>query len=554
MCGIFSFLKNNDSTENLVRLYYSFMKGQGRGPENSSFQEVFKNIHFGFHRLAINGLNNASNQPITKDGVILICNGEIYNHKELVQENKYTMKTDSDCEVIIDLYNSYGFEYTIQQLDGVFAINLLDIRNPDAPKLYVGRDPFGVRPLFYFDNDDVFGFASEMKMIRHYEKDTDKLFNIKQFTPGHYRCIEYNEIESKWEHNDCIQYFNTNVTQTVSDEESALQLIRSTLMTAVEKRVDNTDRPIACLLSGGLDSSLICALVNRLYANENRKLETYCIGLEGSVDLVYAKKVADFIGSKHHEVIVKEEDFLKSLKHVIYTIESYDTTTVRASVGNYLISRYIKENSEAKVIFNGDGSDEVSGGYMYFHCAPNSSHFDAECKRVLKDIAYFDVLRSDRSISTNGLEARTPFLDKDFVRAYLSISKDIRFHAANGKCEKYLIRKAFDDMNLLPKEVLWRTKEAFSDGVSSHQRSWYEIIQEFVENKVTKDDLKSVTYNVPTTFEQRFYRKCFQNYYGNAHDKVIPYFWMPRFVDNATDASARTLDIYKETMDSTTSD
>lgn len=554
MCGIFSFLKKNISHENLVHLYYSFMKGKGRGPENSSFEEVFKNIHFGFHRLAINGLNSESNQPITKDGVILICNGEIYNHKELVKENNYSMNTDSDCEVIIDLYILYGFEYAIQQLDGVFAINLLDIRNPDAPKMYVCRDPFGVRPLFYFENNDVFGFSSEMKMIRHYEKDTAKQFNIRQFAPGHYKCIEYNEIDSTWIHNSPVQYYNTNVAQTVMEEVSALDLIRTTLMKAVEKRVDNTDRPIACLLSGGLDSSLICALVNRLYANETRKLETYSIGLEGSVDLIYAKKVADFIGSDHHEVVVSEEDFLSALKHVIYTIESYDTTTVRASVGNYLISKYIKENSEAKVIFNGDGSDEVSGGYMYFHCAPNSSYFDAECKRLLNDIAYFDVLRSDRSISTNGLEARTPFLDKDFVHAYLSISKDLRFHAANGKCEKYLIRKAFDDMNVLPKEVLWRTKEAFSDGVSSHKRSWYEIIQEFVENKVTKDELKSVTYNVPTTYEQRFYRKCFQEFYGTTHDDVIPYFWMPRFVSNATDASARTLDIYKETMNSTTLD
>ena len=161
MCGIFSFLTKKVSKEALIHLYYSFMKGQSRGPEHSSFSEVFKNIHFGFHRLAINGLNEISNQPIKKNGIILICNGEIYNYKQLIKKNNYTMNTNSDCEVIIDLYLTYGFEYTIQLLDGVFAINLLDIRNPDAPKLFIGRDPFGVRPLFCFSNDNSFGFSSE---------------------------------------------------------------------------------------------------------------------------------------------------------------------------------------------------------------------------------------------------------------------------------------------------------------------------------------------------------------------------------------------------------
>ena len=552
MCGIFSFLKNKLSKEEYEQLYISFMNGSKRGPEYSSLAEVFKNVFFGFHRLAINGLNSESHQPLYHDGIYLICNGEIYNYKQQIKENNFKMNTDSDCEVIIHMYLKYGFEYTIQMLDGVFAINLLDVRNPDTPKLYVARDPFGVRPLFSFSNDDTFGFTSEVKMIRDYETSKQLSYNIEQFKPGHYQCIEYHEIKNTWIHNTPVKYYSTNVVQHINTEEPALEAIRTSLMAAVEKRVDNTDRPVACLLSGGLDSSLICALVNKLYAKNDRKLETFSIGLDGSVDLKYARLVAKHIGSKHNEIVVSEEEFLSALKHVIYTIESYDTTTVRASVGNYLVSRYIRENSDAKVIFNGDGSDEVCGGYMYFHCAPNSSFFDMECKRLLDDIAYFDVLRSDRSISSNGLEARTPFLDKNFVQTYFSIDKDVRCHGQHKQCEKYLLRKAFSKMNLLPDEVLWRTKEAFSDGVSSHKRSWYEIIQEHVGN-ITFDSsiLKHFTHNVPITYEQKYYRKCFEEFYGAKHASIIPYFWMPKFVKNATDASARTLDIYKQTMDNT---
>ena len=241
-------------------------------------------------------------------------------------------------------------------------------------------------------------------------------------------------------------------------------MINESLSEAVRKRVNNTDREIACLLSGGLDSSLITALVKKMCPN--KQLTTWSIGLKGSEDLKYARMVADHLGTVHNEIVVSEYDFLNCIESVIQAIESYDTTTVRASVGNWLISKYIKENSDCKVVFNGDGSDEVCGGYMYFHCAPDSIEFDKECKKLLKEIHFFDVLRSDRSISSHGLEARTPFLDANFVSTYLSIPANIRNHSENKCCEKYLLRRAFDN-GLLPKEVLWRTKEAFSDGVSS---------------------------------------------------------------------------------------
>ena len=245
------------------------------------------------------------------------------------------------------------------------------------------------------------------------------------------------------------------------------------LKESVRKRVDNCERDVASLLSGGLDSSLISALVCReYYEKTGTKLETYSIGLEGGVDLKYSELVANHIGSKHTTITVSEEDFISSIEDVIYDIESYDTTTVRASVGNWNVAKYIKENSNAKVIFNGDGADELMGGYMYFHCASNNKEFHDETLRLLSDISKYDVLRSDKSISSHGLEPRTPFLDKEFTRFYISIPIEYRNHNIFGNCEKYLIRKAFEIYcpDLLPKEVLWRKKEAFSDGVSSQKK------------------------------------------------------------------------------------
>ena len=271
------------------------------------------------------------------------------------------------------------------------------------------------------------------------------------------------------------------------------------------------------------------------------------IGLKGSEDLKYAQLVADHIGSKHTTIEVSEDEFFDAIPDVIRDIESYDTTTVRASVGNWLIGKYISENSNAKVIFNGDGADELMGGYLYFHKAPNATEFDCECKRLLKEIYTFDVLRSDKCISSHGLEPRTPFLDRGWVQYYLSIPSHIRFHINPtapelNNCEKFLTRMSIARQYpaLLPDEVLWRTKEAFSDGVSSLNRSWYEIIQEKIRFlDIDKSyEHRIYNHNNPTTPEQKYYRYIFEkNFKGNGN--IIPRFWMPNYV-NATDASART--------------
>jgi len=363
---------------------------------------------------------------------------------------------------------------------------------------------------------------------------TDQIYKAEQFTPGSY--MEINMDNGK---QITKQYFNS-VCATNPDyfpTEYYHICIKNALTAAVNKRVNNTDREVACLLSGGLDSSLITALVAEALPDPSI-LKTWSIGMEGSEDLRYAEMVAKHIGTNHHSIILSKQEFLDAIPEVIYTIESYDTTTVRASVGNWLISKYIRANSRAKVVFNGDGSDEVTGGYMYFHLAENALEFDHECKRLLKDICYFDVLRSDRSISSHGLEARTPFLDKNFVQMYLSIPAENRFSEMKStKIEKYLLRKAFDGTKLLPHNVLWRTKEAFSDGVSTQKESWFETIQNFAKEKY-----KDMNIDGPTA-EKYWYRELFNQYYPNCKE-VIPYMWMPKFVE-ATDASARTLDIYK---------
>lgn len=535
MCGIFAVISSNNNDPAFKAL--DFHKGTNRGPENSSLQKVNENILFGFHRLAINGYQNPdSKQPMYIGNCVLICNGEIYNWKELHNMLNIPAKTGSDCEIIIHLYKKFGMEYTLNKLDGVFSFVLYD---RETDNVFIARDPFGVRPLFISSNKNssdhyFYAVSSELKMMTR--PINDDTYAAKQFRPGSYAIINLRQggMTEK-------QYYNNVSTENTSwmqDKNRYLLSIRDNLIESVKKRIDNTDREIACLLSGGLDSSLITALVAKFHGTKN--LHTWSIGMKGSEDLRYAKKVADYLGTQHHSIELSTEEFINAIESVIEAIESYDITTVRASVGNWLISKYIKEKSDAKVIFNGDGSDEVTGGYMYFHYASNALEFDNECKRLLTDIHYFDVLRSDRSIASHGLEARTPFLDKNFVQSYLSIPAKYRYDAMKEtKIEKYLLRKAFDNESILPHDVLWRTKEAFSDGVSAQKESWFEVIQNYAKNKYKDMD--------GPTSEKYLYREIFNKYYPSCKD-VIPYMWMPKFVD-ALDASARTLSVYKSKHD-----
>ena len=567
MCGIFTLL-NNYTIFKKEFVHEQFMKGQKRGPEFSKLEQFGLVCLLGFHRLAINGLNNSSNQPIIIGDIALICNGEIYNYKELYKIMGITPVTQSDCEVIIHLYVRYGIKQTLQMLDGVFAFVLCDcsMNNPNS-KIYIARDPYGVRPLYVLkpnklcekekDIKYIHSYASELKVLAEFTKQLPN-HEVEHFTPGTYSkfTMEF-KVSPKWElkKEHCVYHstgFSSVMVECPYDVPRVLKNIQRHLCEAVKKRVLVTERPIACLLSGGLDSSLITALVNEVHKQRSdTPLETFSIGLEGSEDLKYARIVADYLGTNHAEILLTEQDFISAIPEVIRTIESYDTTTVRASIGNYLLGKYISENSNAKVIFNGDGSDELCGGYLYMHAAPDAIEFDKECRRLLKDIHAFDVLRSDKCISSHGLEPRTPFLDRTWVQYYLSIHPTMRFHKGNNQCEKFLLRSAFSEENyldsngsaLLPNCVLWRTKEAFSDGVSKTTRSLYEIIQESVSENHSSLN-KKYDHNSPDTEEKKHYREIFENSYRGLGN-IVPYFWMPRYVE-AKDASARTLQIYSE--------
>jgi asparagine synthase (glutamine-hydrolysing) len=565
MCGIFSLL-NYEYEYTKYFIDNQFDKGKKRGPEHSVLSKVGIKVMYGFHRLAINGLNTESNQPLIQDDVLLICNGEIYNYKELYSLIDIQPKTQSDCEVIIHLYKKYGMDHTLQLLDGVFSFVLLDQRlYENEAKIYVARDPYGVRPLYimYADddtNENCIGFASELKMLSNFVNTSTKPYRIEQFIPGTYSMyVLPSVVSSYWKLKyKNVKYHTTGfcyqTRKSISNEiNKIISNIQNYLITAVEKRCNTTERPIACLLSGGLDSSLIAALVSEYHKkNGLPPIETYSIGLSGSEDLRCAKIVAEYIGSNHKEILLTEKDFTDAIPDVIRDIESYDTTSVRASIGNYLLGKYISSNSQAKVIFNGDGSDELCGGYLYMGLAPDVLEFDKECRRLLKDIHAFDVLRSDKCISSHGLEPRTPFLDRSWTQYYLSIPAHIRFNT-NKTCEKFLIRQSFDYLYfsntsgkpLLPAEILWRRKEAFSDGVSHQSRSLYQILQEHATEKMKNIEKKIYTENQPTTDEQWYYRKIFEDFYPG-HGKIVPYFWMPKYVD-AKDASARTLDIYSIT-------
>ena len=538
MCGIFAYLsKQKISDESKIDITKIAMLSKIRGPDNTVTRMVDEYNYLVFHRLCINDLSEAGNQPLNHPddvGLTLICNGEIYNYKELIQHNNFSLSSCSDCEVILHMYKKYGIEHTVKNLDGVFAFVLIDNH---TNKIFMARDPLGVRAMYMgFDRDTEGNImasvvSSELKSVKGLAND------IEQFKPGCY--YELNEgVYHRY-------YFYTYSISEATDEVEILQNIRTKLEKAVKKRL-LSDRPIGCLLSGGLDSSLITALVAGHYPRGH--LKTFSVGMEGSVDLKYAKMVADHLGTDHHEVIFTEQQMLDGIRDVIKQIETYDTTTIRASTPMFLLSKYIKENTNATVIFSGEGSDEASGSYMYFKNAPNEEEFQDECIRLMKDLCYYDNLRCDKSTAGAGLEVRVPFLDKEFLNYYMSIQPKMKMPNTHN-IEKYLLRKAFDQDNILPKEVLWRVKEAMSDGVSSQKRGWFEIIQEKVNAEMTDMEFEEIrakyTWNPPQLKESAYFREIFNEFYGG-FEKTIPYYWLPKWSGDVVDPSARVLECYNK--------
>ena len=502
MCGIYSILSyynkslliNHATDSNSKKL-------SARGPDDYQYyKDEF--IHMDFYRLAINGISNGK-QPMCYKNYVLICNGEIYNHKELERLIEYIPITGSDCEVILPLFDMYGIEQTCILLDGVFAFVIWDT---EKHILYSARDRFGVRPLFYSILDGVVQISSEMKGM-----DISMDMSVKQFPPGQYLTLSNYQFKIIPEFKTYYQYgWNENK----------------------------------------LFKKNYCLVLQ--YLPVEKQLRTFSIGFEGSPDLKYARKVANYLKTDHHEFLVTPQEFLDNINEVIRVTETCDITTIRASVGNYLVCKKIKEYNQTQekenqsiVIFNGDGADEVAGGYLYHRNAPSGLDFHLESVSLLKEIHNFDVLRSDRCCSDNGLEPRTPFLDRDFVNAYMSIPIQYRFD--NTKQEKYLIREAFKEENIIPDEVLFRKKEAFSDGVSIKEKSWWQIIQEYLEDKVVVNEINK-GYPFPTTGltkESYYYYKKFADLYKN-QIKVIPHYWLPKWSGNVINPSARVLTNYTD--------
>lgn len=513
MCGIWASIGAVASDRDVHR---ALEKLQARGPEGQRFVDL-SGATLAFTRLAINGLTTAGMQPMRHDATTWICNGEIYNWQALAAEYCIETQSGSDCEILGPLYNRFldldmSISSVFRALDGVFALVLVDHARD---QVLVARDPYGVRPLYSSIKAGVHYYSSELKAL------PDGLWY--PVLPGSYHRYRL----STGVLTDVVTYHHAPIYKQpcLGAVGLACHSVRSALELAVKKRM-MMERPMAALLSGGLDSSLIAALLAKGLREAGRgPLKTFSIGMPGSSDLDYARIVAKWIGSDHTEVVLSADEFFNAIPDVIYAIESYDTTTVRASVGNWLVGKAVAA-TDCKVVFNGDGADEVWGSYLYFYGAPSDAAYEEEVTRLLEDIHYFDVLRSDRCISSHGLEPRTPYLDKEFVAAARSIPTALR-RPGPTQCEKWLIRQAFDDGVTLPEEVLHRRKEAFSDGVSG-ATSWYQIVQE-------KTEELGFT-------EKEYYRNIYMQQFGNQSVNV-PYIWMPKWCA-ATDPSARTLAVY----------
>lgn len=497
-----------------------------RGPDMSRLiQDEFGT--FGFHRLAIMDVTEHGMQPFDVEEIRLMVNGEIYNELELIDRYKdFPFAGHSDCETLIPLYLDKGTEMA-KDLDAEFAFVLVDKR---TGKVLAGRDPIGIRPLFYGYQKDTgkIAFASEMKSLL-------KLCDgITPFPPGYI----YDDGEFK-------QYYDVTKThETLLDETEALVSIKEKLIKGVEKRMVMSDVPVGFLLSGGLDSSLVCAIAAQM---SDKPLRTFSIGMSlDSIDSKYAKQVAAHIGSDHTDVLMSVEDVLGAVRDVVYYLESYDITTVRASVGMYLLTKYIHEETDIKVLLSGEISDELFG-YKYTDFAPSADAFQKESEKRLTELYFYDVLRADRCIAANCLEARVPFGDLAFVKDVMSIDPKHKLnHTGMGK---YLLRKAFEEGDYLPESILWREKAAFSDAVG---HSMVDELKAYAEGLYSEKDLADAKtkypYCTPHTKEALWYRDIFEEFY-KGNEKVIPSFWMPNnewVGDDITDPSARYLSNYNK--------
>lgn len=501
-----------------------FQQTVSRGPDDSKIVDTGKGL-LGFHRLAIMGLHPEGMQPFRLADSYVVCNGEIYGFEKIRQSlsDKYTFKSDSDCEVLLPLYQEYGTDM-FTMLDAEFALILYD---GETKNYIAARDPIGIRPLYYgYDTFGTILFASEAKNLVGLAKE------IMPFPPGHY-----------YKDGTFTCYCDiTNVEEVIhAHQDIVCQNIREKLICGVEKRLV-ADAKVGFLLSGGLDSSLVCAISAR---KSQQPIKTFAIGMnEDAIDLKYARQVADFIGSDHVEVIIRKEDVIATLETVVQLLGTFDITTVRASIGMYLVCKWIHEHTDIRVLLTGEISDELFG-YKYTDFAPSAEAFQKESQKRIRELHMYDVLRADRCISVNSLEARVPFGDLDFVRYVMAIDPEIKLN--KYKKGKYLLRHAFEGAGYLPDEILWREKAAFSDAVG---HSMVDYLKEYADNFYTdrefEEKCSKYRYAQPFTKESLLYRELFEKYYPG-QSQMIAGFWMPNKEWDGCDVddpSARVLSNY----------
>lgn len=506
MCGIVCAFDLKETAEKLRPQLLSMSKCiRHRGPDWSGIFNDENSI-IAHERLAIVDPTSGKQPLFSEDeNLVLAVNGEIYNHQELRKqfEDRYHFKTQSDCEVILALYQEKGAAF-LDDLNGIFGFALYDRKNNEY---FIARDHMGIIPLYIgWDKKGTFYVASELKAL---EGICPK---IELFPPGHYLHSKEGKLK-RWYSRDWMEYEN------VKDNTSNIQELREALEAAVKRQL-MSDVPYGVLLSGGLDSSITSAIAKK-YAEKRietgdqdtawwPQLHSFAIGLEGSPDLVAARKVAEHLGTVHHEIKFTIQEGIDAISDVIYHLETYDITTVRASTPMYLMARAIKAMG-IKMVLSGEGSDEIFGGYLYFHKAPNAEEFHKETVRKLDKLHQYDCLRANKSLAAWGIEGRVPFLDKEFLDVAMRLNPKDKM-VGPGKMEKWILRKAFED--LLPESVAWRQKEQFSDGVGYN---WIDTLKEMVNQKVSDDDLANAKFRfpiqTPTTKEEYYYRSLFESHF-----------------------------------------
>ncbi len=508
MCGIVcAFDLKKDSETLRPQILEMSKKLRHRGPDWSGIYHS-KNAILGHERLAIVDPASGKQPLYSMDGsIVLAANGEIYNHLELRKkfEGKYTFKTESDCEIILALYQEKGADF-VDDLNGIFAFAIYD-SNQDS--YFIARDHMGIIPLYMgWDKDGTFYVASELKALEGI------CIKIELFPPGHY-IMSGSSKPTQWYKRDWVDF------ETVKNNPTRIEDLHNALSEAVHRQL-MSDVPYGVLLSGGLDSSITSALAKkfsskRIESEDTQdawwpQLHSFSVGLEGSPDLAAAKKVSEHIGSIHHEVIFTIQEGLDAIKDVIYHLETYDITTVRASTPMFLMARSIKSHG-IKMVLSGEGADELFGGYLYFHKAPSALEFHKETVRKLDKLHQYDCLRANKSLAAWGIEGRVPFLDKEFIDVAMRINPQDKM-INKERMEKWVVRKAFEDY--LPESVTWRQKEQFSDGVGYN---WIDTLKEVVEAKVSNEQMDNAHFRfplqTPQNKEEFYYRSIFEEHFSS---------------------------------------